>query len=247
MYALYHLLQQFCTRHPDVLRGAQVLINVDNQSVVRAFNRGRAKNREIHSLLVQLFELQVECGFMQSLKWIPTAENGIADAISRPSRETTVRIAPAAFETVWDEMGPFNADLMACTASVVQPPLSGEALPFFSQHDCAGSAGTNVLAQDVAIVPGTTVPAFGFCFPPPIMVGHIVQHLVECKAHAVVLLPDIRAYWFPLVQLATVRSIEVGLVATAWYFQWPSPGGALMGLRYPRWGMVAYEVEFRRV
>ena len=123
MYALYHLLQQFCTRHPDVLRGAQVLINVDNQSVVRAFNRGRAKNREIHSLLVQLFELQVECGFMQSLKWIPTAENGIADAISRPSRETTVRIAPAAFETVWDEMGPFNADLMACTASVVQPPL----------------------------------------------------------------------------------------------------------------------------
>ena len=43
--------------------------------MVEAFNRGRAKNRETHALLVQLFELQVEHGFMLSLKWIPTAEN----------------------------------------------------------------------------------------------------------------------------------------------------------------------------
>ena len=75
MYALYHLLRQLCERRPDVLRRAQVLIDVDNQSVVEAFNRGRAKNRETHALLVQLFELQVEHGFMLSLKWIPTAEN----------------------------------------------------------------------------------------------------------------------------------------------------------------------------
>ena len=137
-------------------------------------------------------------------------------------------------------MGSFNVDLMACTASVVRSPLSGEALPFFSQHDCAGSAGTDVLAQDVAIVPGTTVPAFGFCFPPPIMAGHIVQHLAECKAQVVVLLPDIRAYWFRSVQLDTVRLIEVAPVVAAGYFQRPSPGGALKRWRYPRWGMVAY-------
>ena len=88
MYALYHLLRQFCERHPDVLRRALVLIDVDNQSVVGAFNRRRVKNRETHALLVQLFALQVEHGFMLSLKWIPTAENRVADAISRPSRET---------------------------------------------------------------------------------------------------------------------------------------------------------------
>ena len=67
-----------------------------------------------------------------------------------------------------------------------------------------------------------------------------MQHLAECKAHAAVLLPDIRAYWFHLVQLATVRSIEVAPVAAAGYFQRPSPGGALKRWRYPRWGMVAY-------
>ena len=57
MYALCHLLRQFYERHPDVLRRAQVLIDVDNQSVVGAFNRGRAKNRETHALMVQLFAL----------------------------------------------------------------------------------------------------------------------------------------------------------------------------------------------
>ena len=119
MYVLYHLMRQFRERHSDVLRRAQVLIDVDNQSVVRAFNRRRVKNRETHALLVQLFTLQVEHGFMLSLKWIPTAENGVADAISRPSRETIIRIAPVTFKALWDEIGPFNVDVMACTASVL--------------------------------------------------------------------------------------------------------------------------------
>ena len=77
------------------------------------------------------------------------------------------------------------------------------------------------------------------------MAGHNVQHLAECKAHAVVLLPGVKAYWFPLVQLATVRSIEVAPVAAAGCFQWPSPDGGLKNWRYLRWGMFAYEVDFR--
>ena len=103
---------------------------------------------------------------MLSLKWIPTAENGVADAISRPSRDNIIRIAPAAFRALWDEMGPFNVNLMVCTASVLRSPASGEALPFFSQYDCAGSAGTYVLAHYVSIVPGTTAPAFDFSSHP---------------------------------------------------------------------------------
>lgn len=115
-------------------------------------------------------------------------------------------------------MGPFNVDVTARLASILAPPLSGEALPFFSQYDCAGSAGNHLLAQDVSIVPGTRVPAFGICVPPPIMAGAIVQHLAECKAHAVAPLPDSRAYWCPFVPLATAKSFEVAPVAVAGYF-----------------------------
>ena len=32
MCGLYHPLRQFCTRHPDVFRRAQVLIDVDKKS-----------------------------------------------------------------------------------------------------------------------------------------------------------------------------------------------------------------------
>ena len=74
-----------------------------------------------------------------------------------------------------------------------------------------------------------------FCFPPPIMAGHIAPHMAECKAHAVALLPVMNAHWFPLLQLATVRS------------QWPSANGGIRNWWYPRWRMIAYEVDLRNL
>lgn len=52
---------------------------------------------------------------------------------------------------------------------------------------------------------------------------------------------------FPLVQLSTVRSVEVGPVAAAGYFQCLSPDGGLENWRYPRRGMFVYELDFRRL
>ena len=84
MYGLYHLLRRICSRHPDVSRRAQMLIDVDSQSVVGAFNQGCAWNHETHALLVKLVEFDVEHCFMSTLKWTPMVENGIEDAILRP-------------------------------------------------------------------------------------------------------------------------------------------------------------------
>ena len=64
-------------------------------------------------------------------------------------------------------------------------PVSGAALPFFPNMT-ASLRRKQVHDQDVSIVPGTIVLAFGRCFPSPIMVGHIAQHLAECKAYHVV-------------------------------------------------------------
>ena len=132
-YALYNLLRQFCERYPDGLRRAQVLIDVDSQAVVGSFNRGRAKNRDLHELLIDMFDLQISYDFLLSLTWVPTAANGVADAISRPSRETLVQLGAAALSQLWAKFGPFNIDLMACTASAQRSPDTGAALPFFSR------------------------------------------------------------------------------------------------------------------
>ena len=189
MYALYHVLQQCCTRFPDALRRAQVFVDVDNQSVVEEFKRGRAKDPGTQALLVQLFDLQVEQGFMLTLKWVATAANGIADAISRPSRESIFRLHPGAFGNVWEALSPFSIDLMASTASAQSIPGSSHTLPFFSQYDCPESSGVDVLAQGVSRLPRTGGQAFGYCFPPPVTVGHVVQHLAECHAHAILWSP----------------------------------------------------------
>ena len=245
MYALHELLRLFCVRYPEVLRGAQVLIDEDNESVVGAFNKGRAKDRDTHAILVQLFDLQMAHGFMLSLKWVPSASNAIADAISRPSRESIIRLKPHVFQKLWDHFGPFDVDLMACNSSAQRVPGTPKVLPFFSRYDCKGSAGIDAFANDVSIVPGTGRSAFSYCFPPPVMAGHLVQHLKECEAHAVVVLPGTHAYWFPLVQQACCRSRIVADRNETGIFSWPGKAGRLQGWRYPMWSMHAYELDFR--
>ena len=54
---------------------------------------------------------------------------------------------------------------------------------------------------------GYQCPSLPACFTPPIMAGHIVQNLAEGEARAIAFWPDVTAYGFSLVQLATVRSI----------------------------------------
>lgn len=178
--------------------------------------------------------------------WVPTAANVVADAISRPSRETLVQLGATAFSQLWAEFGPFNIDLMAFSASVQRSPDTGVALPFFSRYHCEGTSGVDVLARNLAVLPGTAVPAYGFCPPPPVIFGHIVQRLAECRAHAVILVPGVKAYWFPRVQFAATRSVEVVAAANAGgVFRLPSSDGTLKPWRYPRWAMMAYEVGFR--
>ena len=244
MFALYHLLRLFCARFPASLQRAHVLIDVDNTAVCGSFNRGRARDPETHALLVRLFELQVEYEFMLSLKWVPSAANVVADDISRPSREGIIRLNPAAFQALWADMGPFTIDLMASDASAQRIPESDVVLPFFSRYDCEGSSGVDVFAQDVSLRPGSLDRAFGYCFPPPVMAGHVVQHLAECHAHAVIVVPGSRSYWFPRVQQAAVRSLLISPPNAGGYFQWPCPDGSLKEWKYPRWSMVAYEVDF---
>lgn len=76
------------------------------------------------------------------------------------------------------------------------------------------------------------------------MVGHVVQRLAECKAQAMILVLGIKAYWFPRVQLAAARSVEVAAINVVGAFRWPSLDGTFKSGRYPKWVMTAYEVDF---
>ena len=61
--------------------------------------------------------------------------------------------------------------MMATTASAQRIPrgfeYEGTQLPFFSRYETEGSAGLDVLSQDVTIVPTSKRECFAFCFLPP--------------------------------------------------------------------------------
>ena len=80
-------------------------------------------------------------------------------------------------------------------------------LPFFSRYHCEGSARVGVFRQNVEVTPGGNARAFAYCFPSPGMVVHVIQHMAECEAHAVIALSGVRAYWFPQVSRTTVRAL----------------------------------------
>lgn len=90
MFALHEVLAEYCRIHPCTLQKAQLLMDVENQAVVQAFQKGRAKDKHAHALLGKLFHLQVKGGYRPSLKWVPTAKNGGADAITRSSRKEMI-------------------------------------------------------------------------------------------------------------------------------------------------------------
>ena len=104
-------------------------------------------------------------------------------------------------------------DLIATGMSVQWIPGGGHgadrALPFYSRCHTDGTAGVDVLGQDVSHMPGSANACFGLCFPPSQMIAVVLQHMQGCKARAVVVVPDDSQSWFPLLAAATVRSVPV--------------------------------------
>ena len=246
MFALLELLKECCRVHPGVLRRAQLVAGVDSTAVVGSFNKGRARNPVAHKMLIDLFDLQVSQGFWLSLQWVPTADNHAPDAITRPSRDENLQLRPARFEELQAFFGEFTVDLIASSENAHRGAADAAGhrrrLPFFSRYHCEGSAGVGVLSQNVAITPGTNDVAFAFVFPPPVMVGVVVQHLADCKAHAVVILPDVHGYWFPRVRCATVREYALPQRGS---FGYPHHQDGVREFVFAKHRMRAVELDFR--
>ena len=135
---------------------------------------------------------------------------------------------------------------MASSENAQDSPTTGAGerrrLWFFSRYHCKGSAGVDFFGQNAAVTPRENTPEFGYCFPSPVMVGHVVQHLAEWRAHTVIVVPDVRNYWFPQVICATVRTLALPMAGN---FGFPHHQDDVRDYIYVRHGMRAVEVDFR--
>ena len=57
----------------------------------------------------------------------------------------------------------------------------------------------------------------GYCFAPPVTVEHVVEHMAERRAHAVIILPDVHEHWFPQASGTTVPAPVLSKAGSFWY------------------------------
>ena len=84
------------------------------------------------------------------------------------------------------------------------------------------------------MTPGGQTAAVGYCERPRVMVVHVVQHMAECKAHAVIDIPD--------VHKATARSLEIPKIGS---FGFPHYQNGVRKYVFVRYGMRAVDVKNR--
>ena len=73
------------------------------------------------------------------------------------------------------------------------------------------------------------------------MVGHIVQHMAECGARAVIVIPDVKEHRFPRVHRAAVCSLAIPKIGS---FGFPHQDGVRDHV-FMRYGIRAVEADFR--
>ena len=73
----------------------------------------------------------------------------------------------------------------------------------------------------------------------------MAQHLAECQAHAMIVVLDTRANWFPLVRRATVQPLKVAPKAPGGFFQRLGPDGESHERRHHKRAKKTYEVNLR--
>ena len=135
----------------------------------------------MHDLIKSLFWLQVDSDFILKLKGVCSADNKDADDLTRPGAVEHVRLEQQYFGRLREECGGFDMDLIATGTLVQRIPGVGRdadrALPFYLRHHTAGTAGVDVLGQDVSHMPESANACFGLCFPPPHTVAVVLQHM----------------------------------------------------------------------
>ena len=140
-------------------------------------------------------------------------------------------------------------DLMTTDTSAQYAPIEGgwgrQKLPFYSRFHTNNTAGVDVFSHNVSHMPGSLQKCFGYCFPLPSLVGVVLAHISKCKARATIVVPSTRASWFPMIEGAGVRSVQIGSQgAGSQFFRVHHQRGA-EPYTFGRGDMRAVEVDFR--
>ena len=179
-----HALQSFL---PSI-RGSFVKLHLDNQSSARIIECGSMK-KDLHAISIEIFELCFENKIELSVEWIPRLENEAADLASRSANILDVddwQITPNFFSIIDRKWGPITIDAFANSYNT-------KTKRFYSLFHSPHCEGVNAFAYDWS-------QEMCLLVPPVSVVGKVLNHLLLCKAKAVLVVPDWKSsYFYPLI------------------------------------------------
>ena len=91
-FALHEVLRLLVDDQPEYLRGSIATIDIDNTTMFYSVRKGRAKDSYMHHIVCQLFWLHVEADCTLKLRWVPSKDNAVANALTRPETSQHFRL-----------------------------------------------------------------------------------------------------------------------------------------------------------
>ena len=102
---------------------------------------------------------------------------------------------------------------MATDTSAQRAPIRGglirRRLPFYSRFHTNGTVEIDVFSHNVNHMPGPLRNCFCCCLPHPSLVGVVLAYMSKCEARAVIVVPNTQISWFPMIEGAEVRSVQI--------------------------------------
>lgn len=184
----------------DTLGNAWVDAHVDNQVVIRAWQKQGCRSVMLNNAVKQLFFTTMRLNLFLHLFYVPTGENPADGPLCRLS-SADCKLHPTLWDEVQREFGGtmgHTVDLMALDSNAMKD-LFGAPLPHFTPHPSPASSGANTFAQDLSS--GASFMELPYVFPPLMLVGPVF-HFRQSHQRSSLITLDVylRKYWWPLIQ-----------------------------------------------
>jgi hypothetical protein len=185
--------------HALMLRGRWIDLHVDNESTRYALLKWSSRNALLNDIVQDVFEFTLEFSVRVRVYRVSTHRNVHGDVQSRTvglgpfadRRDDELRLSIALVKPAFDvvcafaqelALRPFTIDLFADEVNAKLPR-------FYTNYYCPTAVGLNALAFDVSVDSSGSAELF-YAFPPVVMIGPLLAHVVACKAQGVILYPD---------------------------------------------------------
>ena len=212
------------------LRGRHAVLREDNQAVVALLrtwtSRSPVLQKELRKLLLLLDDLNVTL----DARYIRSAENWWADALSRTEDREDYQLDRAVFARLQRRWPPCTVDRFASASNALLPM-------FNSAWAAPGCAGVDAFAQ------GDWTRHVNWCNPPWSELDRLAQHLRETGAAATVIAPYWPAQpWFQAFQELAADALVIP--ARSGLFV---PGRRTLDAPFtpPRWPVIAFQIPAR--